>query len=71
MTFRPPVRDLTLALKAAGHDSLIASAFPDLDAETAGSIIAMLVALRPSHAILVATHDPALIAAATREVAIA
>lgn len=43
----------------------------DLDAETAGSIIAMLVALRPSHAILVATHDPALIAAATREVAIA
>ena len=43
----------------------------DLDAETAASIIALLAALAPTHAIMAATHDPALIAAATREVAIA
>lgn len=43
----------------------------DLDAETAASIIALLHSLGRSHAILAATHDPALIAAATREVAIA
>jgi alkylation response protein AidB-like acyl-CoA dehydrogenase len=39
MTFRPPVRDLALALKVAGHDGLIASAFPDLDAETVSAVL--------------------------------
>lgn len=43
----------------------------DLDAATAASIIALLQTLATSHAILAATHDPALIAAATRSVAIA
>ncbi len=43
----------------------------DLDAATAASIIALLKSLSGSHAILAATHDPALIAAATRTVAIA
>lgn len=42
----------------------------DLDAQTAASIIAVLRELMASHAIIAATHDPALIAAATREVAI-
>jgi len=43
----------------------------DLDAATAASIITLLQTLSRSHAILAATHDPALIAAATRTVAIA
>lgn len=43
----------------------------DLDFETAAWIIAILRELTASCAILAATHDPALIAAATREVAIA
>lgn len=43
----------------------------DLDAETAAAIIALLCVLAKSHAILAATHDPALIAAATRQIAIA
>lgn len=43
----------------------------DLDAETAAAIIAQLSALAGTHAILAATHDPALIAAATRRIAIA
>lgn len=43
----------------------------DLDAETAASIISLLRELASTHAILAATHDPALIARATREVAIA
>lgn len=38
----------------------------DLDAETAASIIALLRELAGTHAILAATHDPALIAAASR-----
>ena len=42
----------------------------DLDSETAASIIAILRQLASAHAIIAATHDPALIAAATREVAI-
>lgn len=43
----------------------------DLDAQTAGAIIALLADLARDHAVLAATHDPALIAAASREVAIA
>lgn len=43
----------------------------DLDSETAASIISLLRELAKTHAVLAATHDPALIAAATREVAIA
>ena len=43
----------------------------DLDAETAGAIIAVLCELARTHAVLAATHDPALIKVASREVAIA
>lgn len=43
----------------------------DLDAGTAMSIIGLLRELAGSHAVLAATHDPALIAAATRVVEIA
>src|SRR5436190_3561818 len=39
MTFRAPVRDLALALKCAGHDALIARAFPDLDADTVQAVL--------------------------------
>ncbi|WP_443969628.1 ABC transporter ATP-binding protein/permease [Sphingobium sp. CR28] len=42
----------------------------DLDSETAASIIAVLRELAGTRAILAATHDPALIAAASRKVAI-
>lgn len=42
----------------------------DLDAETADSIVALLRELAQTRAVLAATHDPALIAVATREVAI-
>ena len=39
MTFRAPVRDLALALKCAGHDALIARAYPDLDADTVQAVL--------------------------------
>jgi alkylation response protein AidB-like acyl-CoA dehydrogenase len=39
MTFRAPVRDLAFALKAVGHDSLIARAFPELDGETVEAVL--------------------------------
>ncbi len=39
MTFRAPVRDLALALSCAGHDALIARAFPDLDAGTVQAVL--------------------------------
>jgi len=39
MTFRAPVRDIVFALTAAGHDELIAQAFPDLDAETVTAVL--------------------------------
>lgn len=42
----------------------------DLDAESARAIIALLVAQSHSRAIIVATHDPALIAAARTEVSL-
>jgi len=38
MTYRPPLRDLTAALEAAGYGRL-AEAFPDADAETAAAIL--------------------------------
>ena len=43
----------------------------DLDAETASSIIALLNELAATKGIVAATHDPALIAAATRQATIA
>ena len=39
MPFRAPVRDIAFALKVAGHDALVAQAFPELDAETIGAIL--------------------------------
>jgi alkylation response protein AidB-like acyl-CoA dehydrogenase len=39
MPFRAPVKDLAFALRVAGHDDLIAQAFPDLDAETVGAVL--------------------------------
>ena len=39
MTFRAPVRDLAFALKAVGHDALIAQAYPELDADTVGAVL--------------------------------
>jgi alkylation response protein AidB-like acyl-CoA dehydrogenase len=39
MTFRAQVRDLAFALKCAGHDALIARAYPDLDEETVGQVL--------------------------------
>ena len=42
----------------------------DLDSETGLSIIRLLVEIARDRAVLVATHDPALIASATREVSI-
>jgi alkylation response protein AidB-like acyl-CoA dehydrogenase len=39
MTFRAPVRDLAFALKAVGHDALIARAYPDLDADTVAAVL--------------------------------
>ncbi|MFA7263111.1 MAG: acyl-CoA dehydrogenase [Caulobacter sp.] len=38
MTYRPPLRDMTAALKAAGFDRL-GEAFPDADAETAWAVL--------------------------------
>ena len=38
MTYRPPVRDLMLALRASGYDRL-AAAFPDADAATAEAVL--------------------------------
>ena len=38
MTYRPPLRDMTAALKAAGFDRLEA-AFPEADAETAWAVL--------------------------------
>ncbi|MCW3834743.1 ATP-binding cassette domain-containing protein [Sphingomonas canadensis] len=43
----------------------------DLDPATAAAIVALLTGLAREHGVLAATHDPALIAAATRTVAIA
>jgi ATP-binding cassette subfamily C protein CydD len=43
----------------------------DLDANTAAFVIKLLQTLARTHGVLAATHDPALIAAATRQVAIA
>jgi ABC-type Mn2+/Zn2+ transport system ATPase subunit len=59
------------ALAADAELLLLDEPTADLDFETAAWIIAILRELTASCAILAATHDPALIAAATREVAIA
>ncbi|CAN7521275.1 acyl-CoA dehydrogenase [Phenylobacterium sp. LjRoot219] len=39
MTFRAPMRDLAFALSAAGHDALLETAFPDLDAATLQAVL--------------------------------
>jgi alkylation response protein AidB-like acyl-CoA dehydrogenase len=39
MTFRAPVRELAFALKAAGHDELVAQAFPELDQATVRAVL--------------------------------
>jgi alkylation response protein AidB-like acyl-CoA dehydrogenase len=39
MTFRAPVRELAFALRAAGHDELVAQAFPDLDQATIEAVL--------------------------------
>jgi alkylation response protein AidB-like acyl-CoA dehydrogenase len=39
MTFRAPIRDLTLALQAAGHPALLQAGFPELDAETVAAVL--------------------------------
>jgi alkylation response protein AidB-like acyl-CoA dehydrogenase len=39
MTFRAPVRDLAFALSTAGHDALIAGAYPDLDLDTVAAVL--------------------------------
>ena len=39
MTFRAPLRDLTLALKTAGHPALVAQGFPELDEDTVAAVL--------------------------------
>jgi alkylation response protein AidB-like acyl-CoA dehydrogenase len=39
MTFRAPIRDLALALHAAGHPALLQAGFPELDAETVAAVL--------------------------------
>ncbi|KRB52036.1 acyl-CoA dehydrogenase [Phenylobacterium sp. Root700] len=39
MTFRAPLRDLTLALQTAGHPALVAAGFPELDENTVAAIL--------------------------------
>jgi alkylation response protein AidB-like acyl-CoA dehydrogenase len=39
MTFRAPVRDLAFALSTVGHDALVGTAFPDLDADTVAAVL--------------------------------
>ncbi len=39
MTFRAPLRDLTLALQTAGHPALVAAGFPELDEDTVAAIL--------------------------------
>ncbi|UTP39052.1 acyl-CoA dehydrogenase [Phenylobacterium sp. LH3H17] len=39
MTFRAPVRDLALALRTAGHPSLVGQAFPELDEDTVAAVL--------------------------------
>ncbi len=40
MTYRAPIRDIALALKAAGHPALAAAAFPGLDDATVEAVLA-------------------------------
>jgi alkylation response protein AidB-like acyl-CoA dehydrogenase len=39
MTFRAPLRDLTLALRTAGHPALVAGSFPELDEDTVAAVL--------------------------------
>ena len=39
MTFRAPVRDLAFALSTVGHDALLATGFPELDADTMQAVL--------------------------------
>ena len=39
MTFRAPLRDLTLALQTAGHPALVAGSFPELDEDTVAAVL--------------------------------
>jgi alkylation response protein AidB-like acyl-CoA dehydrogenase len=39
MTFRAPLRDLTLALQTAGHPALVAGGFPELDEDTVAAVL--------------------------------
>jgi alkylation response protein AidB-like acyl-CoA dehydrogenase len=39
MTFRAPLRDLTLSLQIAGHPALLAKGFPELDGDTVAAVL--------------------------------